>query len=102
MLTVWLDAICSGFLAGGDDLPELGADVVKGDVVVGGDARREPSSDELRVDGTATLLTVVVRARAAGEKAEALDRRELRSDAATYPVTFEYANGDRRTGTTAR
>src|SRR5439155_25830149 len=64
-------AVSCGSLARSDHLAQLGAGEVKGDVVVGGDTRGESSSDELLVDGTAPLFTVVVRAGASREKAEA-------------------------------
>ena len=47
------------------------------DVVVRRDPRGKPVRDKLRVHRPATFLAVVVRARAAGEEAEAVHRRQL-------------------------
>ena len=63
-----------------DDLLQLGADVVQRDAVVGRDAVGEPAVDELAVARPAALLSVVVRARAAGQEAEAVHRLELRPE----------------------
>ena len=55
-----------------DDLLELGSDVVEPDAVVGGDALGKARRHELAVARPARRLAVVVRARAAGQEAEAV------------------------------
>src|SRR5204862_5710460 len=74
LLALVRDAVGGGALARRHDLAQLHADVVDADVVVRGDAAREAVRVELRVDGAAAFLAVVVRSRAPGEKAETVHR----------------------------
>src|SRR5512133_261646 len=63
-----------------DDLVQLRADKVQADAVVGSEALGESSLDQLVVARPAALLAVVVRARAAGQPAEAVHPVELRTE----------------------
>src|SRR5436305_1326484 len=60
-----LDPVGRGALAHGHDLGKLAAAEMDADAVVGRDPRRKSVRDELRVDGPAQLLPVVVRTGAA-------------------------------------
>src|SRR5437588_12942093 len=53
---------------------------MQGDVVVRSDAALEASLDELRVRRAPAFLPVVVRARAAGQKAQTVHRGQFRTE----------------------